>query len=42
MTNMTVRTVFFIGPDKQIKLCLAYPMATGRNFDEILRIIDSL
>ena len=42
MTNMTVRTVFVIGPDKQIKLCLTYPMATGRNFDEILRVIDSL
>jgi alkyl hydroperoxide reductase subunit AhpC len=41
-TNATVRTVFIIGPDKQIKLHLAYPMSTGRNFDEILRVIDSL
>jgi len=40
--NATVRTVFVIGPDKQIKLALAYPMTTGRNFDEILRVIDSL
>lgn len=40
--NQTVRTVFVIGPDKQIKLVLAYPMTTGRNFDEILRVIDSL
>jgi thioredoxin-dependent peroxiredoxin len=40
--NATVRTVFVIGPDKQIKLVLAYPMTTGRNFDEILRVIDSL
>ena len=40
--NQTVRTVFVIGPDKQIKLVLAYPMTTGRNFDEILRDIDSL
>lgn len=40
--NATVRTVFIIGPDKQIKLVLAYPMTTGRNFDEILRVIDSL
>lgn len=41
-TNATVRTVFLIGPDKQIKLALAYPMTTGRNFDEILRALDSL
>ena len=40
--NATVRTVFVIGPDKQIKLALAYPMTTGRNFDEILRALDSL
>ena len=40
--NATVRTVFVVGPDKQIKLVLAYPMSTGRNFDEILRVIDSL
>jgi len=41
-TNQTVRTVFVIGPDKKIKLHLAYPMTTGRNFDEILRVIDSM
>lgn len=41
-TNATVRNVFVIGPDKKIKLILAYPMSTGRNFDEILRVIDSL
>ena len=41
-TNATVRTVFVIGPDKLIKLALAYPMTTGRNFDEILRALDSL
>lgn len=41
-TNQTVRTVFVIGPDKKIKLMLAYPMSTGRNFDEILRVIDSM
>ncbi|MBY0381416.1 MAG: peroxiredoxin [Xanthobacteraceae bacterium] len=41
-TNATVRTVFVIGPDKKIKLMLIYPMSTGRNFDEILRVIDSL
>jgi thioredoxin-dependent peroxiredoxin len=41
-TNQTVRTVYVIGPDKKIKLLLAYPMTTGRNFDEILRVIDSL
>jgi thioredoxin-dependent peroxiredoxin len=40
--NATVRTVFIIGPDKKIKLMLAYPMGTGRNFDEILRALDSL
>ena len=40
--NQTVRTVFVIGPDKKIKLFLAYPMATGRNFNELLRVIDSL
>jgi alkyl hydroperoxide reductase subunit AhpC len=40
--NQTVRTVFVIGPDKKIKLFLAYPMTTGRNFDEVLRVIDSL
>ena len=40
--NQTVRSVFIIGPDKKIKLHLSYPMATGRNFKEILRIIDSL
>jgi alkyl hydroperoxide reductase subunit AhpC len=41
-TNQTVRTVYVVGPDKKIKLLLAYPMTTGRNFDEILRVIDSL
>ncbi len=40
--NATVRSVFVIGPDKKIKLILIYPMSTGRNFDEILRVIDSL
>jgi alkyl hydroperoxide reductase subunit AhpC len=40
--NQTVRTVFVVGPDKKIKLLLAYPMSTGRNFDEVLRVIDSL
>jgi len=41
-TNATVRTVFVIGPDKQIKLMLTYPMSTGRNFDEVLRALDSI
>lgn len=41
-TNATVRTVFVIGPDKLIKLMLTYPMATGRNFQEILRVIDAM
>jgi alkyl hydroperoxide reductase subunit AhpC len=41
-TNATVRSVFVVGPDKKIKLILTYPMTTGRNFDEILRVIDSL
>src|SRR3954449_334549 len=40
--NQTVRSVFVIGPDKKIKLVLVYPMTTGRNFDEVLRVIDSL
>ena len=40
--NMTVRNVFVVGPDKKIKLILVYPMSTGRNFDEMLRVIDSL
>jgi alkyl hydroperoxide reductase subunit AhpC len=42
MTNATVRSVFVIGPDKNIKLMMVYPMTTGRNFDEILRVIDSM
>ncbi len=42
MDNMTVRTVYVIGPDKKIKLEISYPMTTGRNFDEVLRVIDSL
>jgi thioredoxin-dependent peroxiredoxin len=41
-TNATVRNVFMIGPDKKIKLILAYPMSTGRNFDEVLRVLDSI
>ena len=40
--NQTVRNVFLIGPDKKIKLVLVYPMTTGRNFDEVLRVIDSI
>ena len=40
--NQTVRNVFVIGPDKKIKLILVYPMSTGRNFDEVIRVIDSL
>jgi thioredoxin-dependent peroxiredoxin len=40
--NATVRTVFMIGPDKKIKLMLSYPMSTGRNFDEVLRVLDSM
>ena len=40
--NQTVRTVYVIGPDKKIKLMISYPMTTGRNFDEILRVIDSM
>ena len=42
MDNMTVRTVYVIGPDKKIKLMISYPMTTGRNFDEVLRVLDSL
>lgn len=41
-TNQTVRSVFIVGPDKKIKLMLTYPMTTGRNFDELLRVIDSM
>jgi alkyl hydroperoxide reductase subunit AhpC len=41
-TNQTVRTVFLVGPDKKIKLMLIYPMSTGRNFDEVLRALDSI
>lgn len=41
-TNATVRAVFMIGPDKKIKLMLVYPMSTGRNFDEVLRVLDSM
>jgi alkyl hydroperoxide reductase subunit AhpC len=40
--NQTVRNVFVVGPDKKIKLVLVYPMTTGRNFDEVIRVIDSL
>jgi alkyl hydroperoxide reductase subunit AhpC len=40
--NQTVRNVYVIGPDKKIKLTLSYPMTTGRNFDEVLRVVDSL
>ena len=40
--NATVRSVFIIGPDKKIKLILTYPMSTGRNFDEVLRVLDSM
>jgi len=40
--NQTVRNVFVIGPDKKVKLVLVYPMTTGRNFDEVLRVIDSM
>src|SRR5262249_2944941 len=40
--NQTVRNVFVIGPDKKVKLVLVYPMTTGRNFDEVLRVLDSL
>src|SRR5437899_11544978 len=41
-TNATVRAVFVIGPDKKIKMMLMYPMTTGRNFDEVLRVLDSV
>src|SRR4026209_2900190 len=41
-TNATVRTVFIIGPDKKVKLMMSYPMSTGRNFDEVLRVLDSI
>ena len=42
MDNATVRSVFVVGPDKKIKLMLTYPMTTGRNFDEVLRVLDSM
>jgi len=42
LTNATVRSVFIVGPDKNIKLMMTYPMTTGRNFDEILRVLDSM
>ena len=42
MDNATVRSVFIIGPDKNIKAMLTYPMSTGRNFDEVLRLLDSI
>lgn len=42
INNLTVRTVFLVGPDKKIKMTLTYPMSTGRNFDEILRVLDSV
>src|SRR5216684_4315080 len=42
VNNATVRTVFIVGPDKKIKLMLSYPMSTGRNFDEVLRVLDSM
>jgi alkyl hydroperoxide reductase subunit AhpC len=42
VNNQTVRTVFVVGPDKKIKLMLSYPMSTGRNFDEVLRVLDSM
>ena len=42
MDNQTVRNVYVIGPDKKVKLVISYPMSTGRNFDEVLRVIDSM
>ena len=42
MDNATIRSVFMVGPDKKIKLMLTYPMSTGRNFDEVLRVLDSM
>ena len=42
MDNATIRSVFMVGPDKKIKLMLSYPMTTGRNFDEVLRVLDSI
>jgi alkyl hydroperoxide reductase subunit AhpC len=42
MDNLTVRSVYVIGPDKKIKLMITYPASTGRNFDELLRVVDSL